>query len=91
MSVGHAYAFTVLICFAVMIPSGPAYFGMFELGGKFALLLLVTDDQSLALGFTLAVHFLQIIPITITGLFFAFKDHISVKQLQEQQQASETK
>jgi len=85
VSMSQSFAIMIFICFAVMLPSGPAYFGMYEAGGVFALLVLgiVREDQkSLALSFTLALHFLQVIPITILGLAFALKDHISVKAME---------
>ena len=87
VSLSASFAITILICFAVMLPSGPSYFGMYEAGGIFSLLILgITQDRSLALSYTLAIHLLQIIPIIILGLFYAYQDHVSIRKIQEQAQ-----
>jgi len=84
MAWGDGLAVMVLICFAVILPAGPAYFGMYEAGGVFALLVLgLTSDHSLALSFTLAMHLLQILPIIFLGLLFVFMDHISIREIRE--------
>ena len=90
---GAAFAISILLCVAVALPSGPAYFGMFEAGGVFAFLVLGIaygeKGKSLALSYTLAIHLMQIIPIIILGLFFAFRDHISVRKIQKESEATE--
>lgn len=74
----QANAFLVLTCVAIMIPAAPGYWGLYEVGGTFALLAMnVTDDASAALGFTLVVHFVQWVPITALGLYYAAKIHVS--------------
>ena len=87
ISMGQSMAITLIICFAVMLPSGPAYFGMYEAGGVFALLILgiVTMEQkSLAVSYVLAMHLLQIIPIIALGLTFALHDHVSLRRMREE-------
>jgi len=37
----------------------------------------VTKDYEAALGFTLVVHFVQWVPITALGLYYAAKIHVS--------------
>ncbi|MCX7046426.1 MAG: lysylphosphatidylglycerol synthase transmembrane domain-containing protein [Candidatus Sumerlaeota bacterium] len=90
---GGAFAVSILICFAVALPSGPAYFGMFEAGGVFAFLVLGfalgEKGKSLAFSYTLAIHLMQIIPLIILGLFFAFQDHISVRKIQKESETAE--
>jgi uncharacterized protein (TIRG00374 family) len=82
MSMSESIAFMVVICFAVTLPSGPAYFGMYEAGGVFAFLALgLSQDKSLALSFTLAIHLIQVVSIVALGLFFAFGKHLSVRRI----------
>ena len=77
LSVMEAHGFLVLTCVAIMIPAAPGYWGLYEVGGAFALLAMgVTKDEGAALGFTLVVHFVQWLPITLLGLYYAAKIHI---------------
>lgn len=86
ISLSDGFVITVIICFAVVLPSGPAYFGMYEAGGVLALLILgKSTDRSLALSFVLALHLLQIIPLIVFGLWFAAIDHFSIKNVKEQE------
>ncbi len=60
----------VVICFFIAIPSVPGYWGVWEAGGMFA--MLVFDiPQSDAAGYQLINHAVQIFPIMLVGLFSA--------------------
>ncbi len=81
LSVMEAHAFLVITCFAIMIPAAPGYWGLYEVGGIFALLVMgVTDNESVALGYTLVVHFVQWLPISLLGLFYAARIHVKPGQ-----------
>lgn len=85
----QANAFLVLTCVAIMIPSAPGYWGLYEVGGSFALLAMgVTKDESAALGFTLVVHFVQWVPITLLGLYYAAKIHVKPGEAQQAEEAA---
>jgi hypothetical protein len=74
----QSLAFLVITCVAIAIPAAPGYWGLYEVGGVVALMLTgVTRDASAALGFTLVVHFAQWVPITLLGLYYAAKIHVS--------------
>ncbi len=92
INLGQAYAIMILIGFAVMIPSGPAAFGMYEVGGYFALIVLgiATEAQkTLAVSYILALHLFQILPIIVLGLIFTYRDHISIKAIRHEQEIRE--
>jgi len=58
----------VVICFFIAIPSVPGYWGVWEAGGMFA--MLVFDiPRSDAAGYQLINHAVQIFPIMVVGLF----------------------
>jgi len=83
LTIMEAHAYLVLTCVAIMIPAAPGYWGLYEVGGVFALLVMdVTEDASAALGFTLVVHFAQWLPITLLGLYYAAKIHVSPGEAQ---------
>jgi uncharacterized protein (TIRG00374 family) len=73
---GQALAFLVVTCLIISIPSSPGFWGLYEFGGMVALLMMgvVADSEqggSDAFAFTLVVHALQWIPITLYGLWAA--------------------
>ncbi len=60
----------VVICFFIAIPSVPGYWGVWEAGGMFA--MLVFDiPRSDAAGYQLINHAVQIFPIMVFGFFSA--------------------
>lgn len=61
----------VITCFAISLPSVPGFWGLWEAGGVFALSLFgINPDE--AMGFTLAIHLIQIIPVFILGIVSAW-------------------
>ena len=68
-----------MIGFAVLIPAAPGYWGLYEAGGVFSLIVLgvvSTSNQSTAFAVTLMTHLVQYIPIVAIGLYFAGRAHI---------------
>ncbi|MBN2261086.1 MAG: flippase-like domain-containing protein [Clostridiales bacterium] len=63
-------AVMVIICFFISLPSVPGFWGLFEAGGVFGMMLFGIPATEAA-GFNLAVHFFQIVPVVIIGLFSA--------------------
>jgi len=88
MNFYHGMAVMIIICIAIMIPAAPGYWGLYECGAIFALMALglagMTDEgNAMALGFSLVIHTLQIIPIVIIGIFFILKENISLSQIEK--------
>jgi len=83
----HGMAVTIIICIAIMIPAAPGYWGLYECGGIFALMALglISQEkgQATALSFSLVIHTLQIVPIVIIGIFYMWKENISLKQIED--------
>ena len=83
----HGMAVMIIICFAIMLPAAPGYWGLYECGTIFALIALglvkSQGGNETALGFSLVIHFLQTLPIILMGLFYLWKENISLKQLEE--------
>jgi glycosyltransferase 2 family protein len=71
---------------AVALPSAPGYWGLFEIGGMIALILsgIVPNDdagRALALGYTIAAHFVQWAFVTAIGLYYAGRIHLSPSEV----------
>jgi hypothetical protein len=77
----------IAINLAISLPSAPSNLGTFE----YATVLAYTSQgliKGTALGIAFYFHFLQIIPVTIIGLYYYFRWGIRLKELE---QAVETK
>ncbi|MEQ8821091.1 MAG: lysylphosphatidylglycerol synthase transmembrane domain-containing protein [Sumerlaeia bacterium] len=74
----QSMAFLIITCIAIAIPAAPGYWGLYEVGGLLALIMVGAigdspEEQALGLGFTLVIHFLQWILVTVIGLWYAAK------------------
>jgi hypothetical protein len=67
LSFFQMYAVMVIICFFIALPSAPGFWGLWEAGGVFGLLIFgIPADE--AAGFTLANHVFQMVPVILLGL-----------------------
>ncbi len=73
-------AVMIIICLFIALPSVPGYWGLWEAGGVFALSLFGISAKE-ALGFTLANHVIQIVPVIIAGLVSAMIMGVNVWQI----------
>ncbi len=60
------YASMVILCFFISLPSAPGFWGLWEAGGVFALLIFGVSSKEAA-GFTLANHVVQMVPVIVVG------------------------
>ena len=79
LSTSYLFSFVVLIAVNVllMLPSGPATFGPFEYGCVLSLALIGVGKTE-ALSFALLYHLLQMVPVTLIGLYFVWKEGLSL-------------
>jgi hypothetical protein len=61
------YAVLVILCFFISLPSAPGFWGLWEAGGVFGLLIFGISSADAA-GFTLANHVFQMVPVILLGL-----------------------
>jgi hypothetical protein len=73
-------AVTVIVCFFIMLPSAPGFWGLWEAGGVFALLLFGVGHKEAA-AFTLINHVTQILPPIVLGAVSAGILGISITRL----------
>ena len=73
-------AHMIIICFFIALPSVPGYWGIWEAGGVFALVLFGVSSKDAA-GYTLANHAIQIFPVMIVGLVSAMVTSVNILQV----------
>jgi len=74
------FLFMVILTFGVMIPSSPGFIGTFQFFCVTGLSFWGIREGD-ALGFSLVYHASQYFPVTLLGLFYLWKDSISLKDL----------
>ena len=78
----EATAFTMAVVgFAVAIPAAPGFFGTFQLGTDLALSGVYGIAEPTALAFSFGYHLGGFFPITIIGLYYAWRLGFSVSDL----------
>ncbi|MEN8780558.1 MAG: lysylphosphatidylglycerol synthase transmembrane domain-containing protein [Desulfobacterales bacterium] len=85
LTLSEIVAVMVIICFVIALPSVPGYWGLWEAGGVFAMLLFGVSENEAA-GYTLANHAVQIVPVVLVGLVSAWISGVSIRQVYEQPQ-----
>jgi hypothetical protein len=80
LSFGDALAYMIILCFFIALPSAPGFWGIWEAGGVFALYLFGVPTRD-AVGYTLTVHVVQIVPIMLVGLISAVITGVNILAL----------
>ena len=70
-----------VIALAVSVPSGPGFFGLFEGGALVVLHQLYHIETERVLAFAIGFHLGGFIPVTLMGLYFAWRLGISLKEV----------
>ncbi len=70
-----------VIALAVSVPSGPGFFGLFEAGALLVLNQLYHIETERVLAFALGFHLGGFIPVTLIGLFYAWRLGISLREV----------
>jgi uncharacterized protein (TIRG00374 family) len=73
-------AVMIIICFFIALPSAPGFWGLWEAGGIFAMLLFGVSIKDAA-GFTLANHAIQVFPVIFVGLVSAVITGVNIWQV----------
>jgi uncharacterized membrane protein YbhN (UPF0104 family) len=70
-------AVMIIVCFFIVLPSAPGYWGLWEAGGIFAMSLFGVSAKDAA-GYTLINHLIQMVPVIIAGLVSAMITGVSI-------------
>ena len=76
-------AVMVILCFFISLPSVPGYWGLWEAGGVFGLLIFGVPYKQAA-GYSLVNHFFQLVPIILVGLVSLIMTGLNIAQLKKQ-------
>ncbi len=85
LSFAELAAVMVIVCFFIALPSVPGFWGLWEAGGIFAMLLFGVSYKEAA-GFTLANHVVQMFPVIIIGFISAFITGVNIRRVSFNQQ-----
>jgi len=80
LSFAELTAVMLIVCFFIALPSAPGFWGLWEAGGVFAMLLFGVSEKEAA-GFTLANHAIQMFPVIIMGLISAFITGVDIRRV----------
>jgi hypothetical protein len=75
----QAAAAVIITCFFIMLPSVPGYWGIWEVGGIYGLMIFGIPKTQAA-GLTLTYHFFQIIPLILVGLLSSWLIGVNIMQ-----------
>ena len=64
---------------AVAVPSAPGFFGPFEFATKVVLVGMWGSEESKVVSFAIGVHILTFIPVTVMGLYYAWRMGFSLR------------
>jgi hypothetical protein len=73
-------AHMIIICFFIALPSVPGFWGIWEAGGVFALVLFGVSSKDAA-GYTLVNHAIQMFPVMIVGFVSAMITSVNILQV----------
>jgi len=83
ISYPQAYLTLVIVALGLMVPSSPAFVGVYEYFCVTALALFAID-KSFALSYAVLLHLLQFSLLVGIGLFFLWKENLSLWKLKEE-------
>jgi uncharacterized protein (TIRG00374 family) len=76
-----AFMGTAVANLATLVPSSPGYIGTFDAALKEVLNKGFGADASNAAGYTLVVHAMLIVPIVLAGLYFLWRENLTLRDL----------
>jgi len=68
LSVFNGYAITVIIALGVMLPAAPGFIGTYHMACKIGLVCFGVSNAA-ALSYAILLHFFQMVPVIVLGLF----------------------
>lgn len=83
------FAVMVIICLFIALPSVPGFWGLWEAGGVFAMVLFGVPSNAAA-GFTLANHAVQMFPVIIVGFISAIITSVNIWQVSYEKKSAKS-
>ncbi|MBU0984740.1 MAG: flippase-like domain-containing protein [candidate division Zixibacteria bacterium] len=82
LPIDASYFLLVVVSVSILVPSSPGFVGVYHAGTVFALSQYGIGQEE-AVSMALVMHAAQYIPITVIGFYHLRKQHLSLKQLQD--------
>ena len=83
----QAMAIAMIICIFITVPAAPGYWGFFEAGVIFGVTILgIHPNTPLVLSYAILVHLIQWAPLIAVGLPLAWKSHLSMGEIEEEEE-----
>lgn len=87
MSFTESVMVMLVVVVAIMVPGAPGYWGQYELGGMFGMVIVglvqnTETGRAVALSFILIVHALQMILTIAVGMWYAARAHVSLSEVE---------
>jgi hypothetical protein len=79
-----------LVALAVALPSAPGFFGLWEAAARVGLHEIWGVELEKALGFAIGFHMGSFLPVTVLGLYYAWRLGISFGEVERSEDAVET-
>lgn len=79
-----------IIGLAVAVPSAPGFFGVWEYAARQGLVTLWGVEVTKAVGFAVGFHIAGFVPITLIGLYYAWRMGISWRDVETSEEVVET-
>lgn len=79
MPMGASFVVLVMVSLGMMVPAAPGFVGSFHWICQQALILF-NVPQSESLGFAIILHLANFIPVTLVGLYYYYKQEISLNE-----------
>ncbi len=86
---GGALFLQSLIAIMVAAPSAPGFFGPYEAAVKIGLVGLWGVEANKALGFAIGFHIGSFIPVTVIGLYYAWRLGFTLREVEQSEKAVE--
>ncbi len=80
----------VITAFSVAIPSSPGYIGPFHAAVSASILFFLPDfDKSTVAGISIVFHLVCVLPITLAGIYYLWKENMSFSEIQHAREEDE--
>jgi uncharacterized protein (TIRG00374 family) len=91
MTFVQAYSLVVIICIFILLPAAPGYWGFYEAGTIFAIVMMgVHTNAPVVRSYAILLHLTQYIPIVAVGLPWAWFSHVSLEKTSDPNETSQT-
>ncbi len=82
-----AFVLLVIVSISILVPSSPGFVGVYHAGVVWSLAIYGIEKE-VALSCAIALHAVQYLVITGMGFYFLKKEHLSLKELEEEASVS---